>query len=108
MLFSNKKSLKKDIYTVLRSEHNVKCKKQVNLLMIMDGGKRHYTPIKNISTLLSTLNGKTKCAYHYCMIYLNGFWTESARDKCYEYCSSNGYIKVNMSTEKEKWLKFHD
>ena len=39
---------------------------------------------------------------------LNGFWTESARDKHYEYCSSNGHVKVNMPTEKERWLKFHD
>ena len=39
---------------------------------------------------------------------LNGFRTESARDKHYGYCSSNGHVKVNMPTEKEKWLKFHD
>ena len=39
---------------------------------------------------------------------LNGFWIASARDKHYEYCSSNGHVKVNMPTEKEKWLKFHD
>ena len=35
VLFSNKKS--QNIYTTRRSEHNVKCKKQVNLLMIVDG-----------------------------------------------------------------------
>ena len=34
VLFNNKKSPKKDIYTVRRSERNVKCKKQV----IDDGG----------------------------------------------------------------------
>ena len=39
---------------------------------------------------------------------LNGFHTGSARDKHYEYCSSNGHVKVKMSSEKEKWLKFHD
>ena len=58
VLFSNKKSIK--IYTVRRSERNMKCKKQVNLLMIVDGEKRHYTAIKNISRLLSRLNGKTR------------------------------------------------
>ena len=42
------------------------------------------------------------------MNYLNGFWTESARDKHYEYCNSNGHVKVKMPTEKEKSLKFHD
>ena len=108
MLFSKKKSPKKDIYTVHRSEHNVKCKNQVNLLMIEDGEKRHYTAIKNISRLLSKLNKKTRRAYHFCMNCLNGFRTESARNKHYEYCSSNGHVKVNMPTEEKKWLKFHD
>ena len=37
VLFSNKKSQKKNIYAVRRSGRNVKCKKQVNLLMIVDG-----------------------------------------------------------------------
>ena len=100
VLFSNKKS--QYIYTVRRSKHNVKCKKQVNLLMIEDGEKRHYTAIKNISRLLSKLNGKTKRAYHFCINCLNGFRTASARDKHYEYCSSNGHVKVNMPTGKEK------
>ena len=39
---------------------------------------------------------------------LNGFWTISARDNHYEYCSSNGYVKAKMPSEKEKCLKFHD
>ena len=76
--------------------------------MIVDGEKRHYTTIKSISRLLSKLNGKTKRAYYYCMNCLNGFHTGSARNKYYEYCSSNGHVKVNMPSEEEKWLKFHD
>ena len=76
--------------------------------MIVDVEKSHDTAIKSISRLVSKLNGKTKRAYHYCMNCLNGFRKASARDKHYEYCSSNGHVKVNMPTEKEKWLKFHD
>ena len=106
VLLSKKKS--QNIYTVRRSKHNIECKKQVNLLMIEDGGKRSYSAIKNISRLLSKLNGKTRRAYHYCINCLNGFRTESARDKHYEYCSSNGHVKVTMPTAEEKWLKFHD
>ena len=106
VLFSNNKN--QNIYTARRSERNVKCKKQVNLLMIVDGEKRHYTAINNISKLLSKLNGKTRRAYHFCMNCLNGFRTESARDKHYECYSSKGHVKVKMPTEKEKWLKFHD
>ena len=71
VLFSNNKN--QNIYTARRSERNVKCKKQVNLLMIVDGEKRHYTTIKSISRLLSKLNGKTRRAYHFCMNCLNGF-----------------------------------
>ena len=65
VFFSKKKS--QNIYAARRSKRNVKCKKEVNLLMIVDGEKRRYTAIKNISRLLSKLNGKTKRAYHYCM-----------------------------------------
>ena len=106
VLFSNNKN--QNIYTARRSERNVKCKNQVNLLMLVDGEKRHYTTIKSISRLLSKLNGKTRRAYHFGMNCFNGFRTASARDKHYEYCSSNGHVKVNMPTEKEKCLKYHD
>ena len=106
VLFSKRKS--QNIYTLRRSEHNVKCKKQFNLSIIEDGEKRYYTAIKNISRLLSKLNEKTRRAYHFCMNCLNGFRTESASDKLYEYWSSNGHVKVKMPSKKEKWLKFHD
>ena len=104
VLFNKEES----IYTARRSELNGKCSKQVNLLMVVDGEKRHYTAIKNISRLLSKLNGKTQHAYHYCMNCLNGFRTESARNKHYEHYSSNGHVKIKMPTGKKRWLKFHD
>ena len=49
VLFSKKKS--QNTYTARRSERNLKYKKQVNLLMIVDGEKRHYTAIKSVSRL---------------------------------------------------------
>ena len=97
---SNQKN--QNIYTARRSECNVKCNKQVNLLMVMSGEKRHYTTIKSISRLLSKINGKNQHTYRYCMNCLIGFRKASARDKHYEYCSSNGHVKVDMPTEKEK------
>ena len=63
VLFSNKKN--QNIYTARRSERNVKCKKQVNLLTIVDGEKRHYTIIKGISRIVSKLSRKTRRAYHF-------------------------------------------
>ena len=99
VLFSKKKS--QYIYIARRSERNSKCKKQVNLSMIVDGEKRHYTAIKNISRLSLKLNGKTQHAYYYCMNCLNGFRTESATDKHCEYCSSKGHVKVKMPKKKK-------
>ena len=81
--------------------------------MIVDGEKRHYTAIKTISRLLKSLNATHKGTYHFCMNCLNGFWTASARDKHYEYCSSNGHVKVNNPTEEKNFtmdsisLRFH-
>ena len=103
VLFSNKKN----IYAARRSGCNVKYKKQVNLLMLVDGENRHYTAIKSISRLLMFLNATHKGAYHFCMNCHKGFRTESARDKHYEYCCSNGHVKVRIPTEKEKWLTFY-
>ena len=70
--------------------------------MVVEGEKGHFTAIKSISRLLSGLNGKSSRAHHYCMNCLNGFRTVSARDKHYEYCSTNGHVKVKMPTENEK------
>ena len=42
------------------------------------------------------------------MSCLNGFWTASARDKHYEYCSTNVHVKVKMPSQEKKWLKFND
>ena len=86
----------------------MKCKNQVNLLMIVDGENRHYTATKSKSRLFKFLNATHKDAYHFCMNCLNSFRTESGRDKHYEYCSSSGHFNVKMPTEKEKLLTFHD
>ena len=39
---------------------------------------------------------------------LNGFYTASARNKHYVYCSSNSQVKVKMPSEEEKWLTLRD
>ena len=60
VLFSNKKER---ICKTRRSKLNEECKKQVNLLMVVDGEKRHYIAIKSISRVLSKSNGKTQHTY---------------------------------------------
>ena len=65
--------------------------------MMVNGENKHNTEIKRISRLLKSLNAIRKGAYHFCMTESE---SESARDKHYEYCSSNGHVKVKMPTEK--------
>ena len=76
--------------------------------MITDGENRHYTSVKNLSRLLKSLNANHHGAYHFCMNCLNGFRTESARDRHYKYCSSHGEVNVKMPKQSQKWLKFYD
>ena len=51
--------IKNSKHAVCRSKLNTKRSKQANLLMIVDGERRHYTVIKNISRLLSKQNGRS-------------------------------------------------
>ena len=104
MLFNSKKS----IYTARRSQFNGKCDQEAHLLMIPEGENRHYTAINNLQTLLKFLNTTYRGAYHFSINYLNGFRIASARNKYFEYYSSNVHVKVKTPLEKEKWLKFHD
>ena len=85
MLFNSKKS----IYTARRSQFNGKCDQEAHLLMILEGENRHYTAINNLQTLLKFLNTTYRGAYHFCINYLNGFRIASARNKYFEYYSSN-------------------
>ena len=59
------------------------------------------TTIKNISRLIKSINATLKRSRHFCINYQNGFQTVSARDKQYEYCSSDGYVRVKMFPEKK-------
>ena len=48
-------------------------KNVVNLLLIDDGKKRHYTVIKSSSRLLGSSNSKHKSKQHFCLNCLQGF-----------------------------------
>ena len=65
LLFNSKKGT----YATRRSGFNGKCSKQVNLLMIVDWEKRHYTALKNLSKLFKFFNATYKGAYHFCINY---------------------------------------
>ena len=93
-VLSNKKG---SIYTAHKSELNGKCSKQVNLLMIVDGENRHYTAIKNISRLLSKLNGKSNRAYHYCINCLN-HWFLMVFGQCQQEISTMSTVTAMLTS----------
>ena len=95
-----------DICTLYRSKHNNE-RKQVNLLLICDGNKFHYTAIKNLSRLLSCSNSKHNGEQHFCINCLQGFHSEESRDKHFDYCVDNDNVKIEMLKEGIM-LKFHD
>ena len=54
---------------------------QINLLLISEDGKLHYTLIKSLSRLLSSSNSKHHGKQRFCTYCLQGFVQESSRDE---------------------------
>ena len=80
----------------------------VNLLLIEDlenKYKKHYTTIKSLSRLLTSMNSKRKEKQHYCNNCLQSFNTEEIRDEHYGYCRNNEPVSIEMPT-KNPIVKF--
>ena len=82
-------------------------KNVVNLLLIDNGKKRHYTAIKSLSRLLGSSNSKHKSKQHFCLNCLQGFHSEESRDNHFEYCKDNEAVRIEMP-EEDSFVKFHD
>ena len=101
-------------------ELNIICSKPAKLLMVVDGGNRHDTAIKNIwyiidRSMVSTFSiycrnwmqkEATRISFASTVWSLNSVRTVSSRDKPNKYFRNNGHVKVKMSSEKEKRPKF--
>ena len=70
----------------------------VNLMIIEDGGKKHYMAVKSLGRLLSNMNSKYKVSQHFCSNCLQGFSNEKSRDNHYTYCRSNESVRIEMPT----------
>ena len=80
--------------------------REVDLMLIDEEDRWHYTAIKSLSRLLTSRNTKHKCKQHFCRNCLQGFALESSRDEHYKYCINNEIIRVDMPRKKESILKF--
>ena len=94
------------IYTCRNSKHCDR-KNVVNLLLIDDGEKRHYTAINSLSRLLGSSNSKHKRKQHFCLNCLQGFNLEEIIDKRFEYCKNNEAVRIEMP-EEGSFVEFHD
>ncbi|GBN67380.1 hypothetical protein AVEN_149573-1 [Araneus ventricosus] len=79
--------------------------RHINLLLISDGQKRHYTLIKNMNRLLWDLT-KFNGEKFYCDFCLHRFSTEERLASHRLDCRNHNIQKIRMPTEEEKWLKF--
>ena len=70
--------------------------REINLLMVPEDGINHYTAIKSLSRLLSSMNSNTKRKQHFCMNCLQGFTQELSRDQHQAYCEDNESVRVEM------------
>ena len=86
---------------------NYKDRKNVNLLLITDGEKRHYTAIKSLSRLLGNSNSKHGHKQHFCLNCLQGFHSEESRDNHFEYCKDNEAVRIEIPA-KGSFMEFHD
>ena len=94
----------KDIYICRKG---IRGDREINLLLISEGGTRHYTAIKSLSRLLYRRNFKHHGKQHFCNNCLQSFTLESSRDEHQVYCEDNEAVKVEMPRKGSK-IEFCD
>ena len=75
---------------------------RVNLLIISDDTKQHYSWIKDISKLLSLQTSKHGHVRHVCFRFFNTFNSKKSLASHHEYCKSTEAIKIELPEEGSK------
>ena len=88
-------------------EPNCRCDCEINLLLVSEDDRWHYTAIKHLSRLLTCRNTKHKRKQYFCTNCLQGFTQESSRDKHFGYCVDSETIRVEMPS-KGLTVEFYD
>ena len=96
----------KSVYPLIIStntdrEHNI------ILMLIEEGGVKHYCLVKSIERLLSSQVSKGKIKRFFCLRCFNSFWRQEALDKHKESCDKHDAVKIKMPKEGTI-LKFKD
>ena len=88
----------KSVYP-LRNSDNTDREHNIILMLIEEGGVKHYCLIKDLSRLLSSQATKGKRKEYFCKRCLNPFGCQEALNKHLEYCSKYKAVKIKMPEE---------
>ena len=86
----------RNIYICQKSNH--KTDHEINLLLISEGDRWHYTALKSLSRLLPSRNSKHAHKQYFCTNCLQGFTQEFSRDE-HCYCIDNKTVRVEMPSK---------
>ena len=75
------------------------------ILMLIEGGVKHYCLVKDLSRLLSSQVSNHDGKHHFCLRCLNPFWCKESLNKHQEYCGNYEAVTIQMP-EKGTMLKF--
>ena len=94
-----------EIRHAYKSKRNLRCENQVILLMITDGEKWHYLPVKKLSALLKGITSKHKGDFC-CLNRFHSYRTEEKLKKHKKVCENRDYCYVEMPKDN-KILKYN-
>ena len=81
--------------------------REINLFLISEDDRWHYTVIKSLSRLPTGRNSKHHGKQYFCNNSLQGFTRESSRNAHYGYCVDNKTVRVEMPS-KGLTAEFYD
>ena len=90
----------KSVYPLRNSDCN---DRGHNIILIEEGGVKHYCLVKSIERLLSSQTTKGKRKQHFCLRCLNSFRCQEALSRHQEYCGNYEAVKIQMP-KKETML----
>ena len=88
---------RKSVYP-LRKSTNTNRKHNI-ILMLIEGGVKHYCLVKDLGRLLSSQVSSHNGKHHFCMGCFNPFWTRKSLNKHQEYCNEYEAVKIELPKE---------
>ena len=95
---------RKSVYP-LRSSDCVDRENKIILVLIQEGGEKHYCLVKSLNRLLASLVSNHNGKHYFCLRCLNPFWCQESLNRHQEYCNEYQAVKIELP-EKGTMLKY--